>query len=174
MNVKKILAPTVSLFVICLAASMLLAFTNLFTKDKIAAAARQAELEQRAVVLPEAGYYEEKIDYVIGYDKQGGNVVGYVITASGKGYGGNITVMVGFSDGAICGITVLEQSETQGVGTKTALPSYLEQYIGKTSGTTLGTDVDAVTGATVSSRAVNTAVNIAFEIYERVKRGDAQ
>ena len=100
------------------------------------------------------------------------NGTGTVITCSGKGYGGSITVMVAFSpDDTVKQIKITESSETKGIGTNvTENTEYWALYNGlpATQALVLGTDVDAYTGATISSRAVNNAVNAAIEAYNAI------
>ena len=69
-------------------------------------------------------------------------------------------------EGKIVGVKVLENSETPGLGSRTALPAHLDQYTGKDSGLS---GVEYITGATISSRSVNTAIESAFEAFGAVK-----
>lgn len=169
MKLGKFIKPVVSLFCICLAASLLLGLSNELTADRIAEAAAKAELEQRAAVLPAAAYYIEKDGYFEGYDKEGGTFVGYIAVTSAKGYGGDVKVMTGFgADKKIAAVVILEHSETQGVGSKTDSPSFLGQFAGLSGSAKLGENIDAVSGATRSSTAVTNAVNMAVEIIKGI------
>jgi electron transport complex protein RnfG len=93
-------------------------------------------------------------------------LVGFAIkTYSKKGFSGQISLMAGFKpDGTIINITVLEQKETPGLGTKMAEPGFKDQFMGKNpSAFNLkvkkdGGKVDAITAATISSRAFCDAV----------------
>lgn len=93
-------------------------------------------------------------------------------TASAKGYGGDVVIMVGINaDGSIEGITVTQQSETKGIGSNVVdNPEYLAQYSGLSAAEplVLNEDVDARTSATVSSTAVINAVNAAIEAYNQI------
>lgn len=57
---------------------------------------------------------------------------GYLVTARAKGYGGDIVLDVTFDgDGAvITGVSVVEQSETEGVGSKITEADFLDQFKG--------------------------------------------
>ena len=79
-------------------------------------------------------------------------------TASGKGIGGEVPVTVTIQNGKIAEVTVGENSETQGIGSKAIeqLPAKIVEANG-TEG------VDAVTGATVTSKAIFTAVEDCLE-----------
>lgn len=95
-----------------------------------------------------------------------------VKTFSTQGYGGMISIMVGFNpEGTIYNLSVLEQKETPGLGTKMVEPKFQEQFLGKNPLTFKlkvkkdDGDVDAITAATVSSRAFNDAVQRAYDTY---------
>ena len=79
-------------------------------------------------------------------------------TASGKGIGGKVPVTVEVKGGAIASVTVGDNSETQGIGSKAI--EQLPEAIVAANGTE---GVDAVSGATVTSKAIFTAVDEALE-----------
>ena len=107
---------------------------------------------------------------------EGENVVGYCVELASPGFGGDISMTVGFeADGKILGVSIVSLSETPGLGSRVQEAVYLDQYKGQSGTLTLGEDVDAIAGATVSSRAVLIGVNRAVEILNRtVKGGEAQ
>ena len=173
-NWNKIFKPIVVLCAICIVITGALAATNAVTKPIIDAATIAAQEAARTELLPDAtgftkveGVSVENVSDVYTSD----NNVGAVITSSGKGYGGAVTVMVAFNpDDTIKQIKVTAQAETQGLGTKvTADSSYWTRYEGlEAKPLTLGTDVDALSGATISSRALLSAVNAAVEAYNAI------
>ena len=79
-------------------------------------------------------------------------------TAEGKGIGGKVPVTVEVKDGKIATVTVGDNSETQGIGSKAI--EQLPEAIVAANGTE---GVDAVSGATVTSKAIFTAVDEALE-----------
>ena len=97
-------------------------------------------------------------------------LVGYAVnTNTKKGFSGNISLMAGFKpDGTIVNITVLEQKETPGLGTKMTEPLFKDQFTDKNpSSFTLkvkkdGGQIDAITAATISSRAFCDAIQRAY------------
>ena len=101
----------------------------------------------------------------------GGENDGYAIKVIASGSQGNIEMMVGV-DGE--GVSVVDSSETAGIGTKVTgnepLASgvgVLDQFIGKSAadgGLTVGSNVEAITGATVSTKGVTTGVNAALAV----------
>ncbi len=106
--------------------------------------------------------------------KTGGESAGYVIEVGSKGYGGEITMMVGISkDEKVTGIKILKQSETPGLGTKTAEPAFTDQYKDKdaTKDLALGSDITAITGVTISSKGVTNGVNTAIQYYNNELKG---
>ena len=107
---------------------------------------------------------------------EGENVVGYCVELASPGFGGDISMTVGFEpDGKILGVSIVSLSETPGLGSRVQEAAYLDQYKGQSGTLALGEDVDAIAGATVSSRAVLIGVNRAVEILNRtVKGGEAQ
>ena len=177
-SIKEFLVPTVVLFAICLIAALLLGVTNEVTAPKIEANAIAAQQEAMAQVLPEAktfGFTEENKygSYAPAYN-EAGEVIGYAITASGKGgYNGSVTLMVGVdSSGAVQNLSFLEIDETPSIGGK--IPkneSFLSQFAALTGSAKLtknGGTVDAVSGATKTSTAVTDAVNNALLCYGEV------
>ena len=79
-------------------------------------------------------------------------------TAEGKGIGGKVPVTVEVKDGKIATVTVGDNSETQGIGSKAI--EQLPDAIVAANGTE---GVDAVSGATVTSKAIFTAVEDCLE-----------
>ena len=84
-------------------------------------------------------------------------------TAEGKGIGGTVPVTVTIKNGKITEVTVGDNSETQGIGSKAIeqLPAKIVEANG-TEG------VNAVSGATVTSKAIFTAVE---DCLEQAKSG---
>lgn len=107
--------------------------------------------------------------------KKDGNIVGYAVnTYSKKGFSGNINLMAGFkSDGTIINITVLEQKETPGLGTKMTEPAFKNQFNDKLPAEFRmkvkkdGGSVDAITAATISSRAFCDAIQRAYNTLQK-------
>ncbi len=79
-------------------------------------------------------------------------------TAEGKGIGGKVPVTVTVKDGKISDVTVGDNSETQGIGSKAI--EQLPDAIVEANGTE---GVDAVSGASVTSKAIFTAVEDCLE-----------
>ena len=170
-NWNKIVKPIVVLSVICVVITGALALTNDVTKPIIEEATRRAQEAARMELLPDAtGFTQVEGISVSGVSAVyvADNGVGAVVTSTAKGYGGTMTVMVGFTaDGTIRQIKVTENQETKGIGSKVAGdPSFWTRFEGlKAEPLVLNEDVDALSGATVSSKALLAAVNSAIAGY---------
>ena len=101
-----------------------------------------------------------------------------VLESSGKGYGGDIGVIVAVNldTDKIVGVGVTTHSETPGVGSRAKDdPSFSAQFKelpikDPFKVKTDGGQIDAVSGATISSRGVCGAVVNSGEIYMRLKK----
>lgn len=170
---SSILRPTLVLGLITLVVSGLLALTYNITGVGVAGPAISEEmLAMAAEVLPGGEGFEDAgvgasatVPAVI----KTSNDAGYVLNAIGKGYGGDMSVLVGFdNDGKITGVRVLESGETPGIGTKvTEDIAFLDTFIGKDS----VDGSDAVAGATFSSKGLNEALTNAFDAFNTIKSG---
>jgi electron transport complex protein RnfG len=96
---------------------------------------------------------------------------------SGKGFGGDVGLMVGIDmkDSKILGVGVTTHAETPGMGAKAQTdPSFAAQFkdlpLGEPVNVTGdGGTINAISGATITSRAVTAATNDAVKIYEKLK-----
>ena len=99
-----IIKAVVVLVVICFVISGALAVVNSFTAPVSKANAEARETAARQELIPEASDFEQVTEGLpenvlsayVGKASDG-SVAGYVITASGKGFGGTIQVMVAIS-----------------------------------------------------------------------------
>lgn len=99
------------------------------------------------------------------------------LEAFGKGYGGDVGLMVAINltDDNIVGVGVTTHAETPGLGEKAKTdPSFGAQFKGKSAlnpiqVTNDGGEINALSGATISSRAVCGAASQAGDIYKRLK-----
>lgn len=183
---KEIIVPAVSLFLICVVVTALLALTNAVTAPKIdALAVESQEASKKQVLSSAASFSDEKqiekdgVSYTY-YDglASDGSVMGYVFVTSAKGYGGDISVMVGvLGDGTVAGVNILSINETAGLGMNAKNQSFLDQFLGKSGEIGVAknnpsdTEIQALTGATITSRAMATAVNTALSLYAEIGGG---
>lgn len=106
--------------------------------------------------------------------RKAGKLIGVAIEDFGKGFGGDVGIMVGFdvSRDTLVGIGVTTMKETPGLGTLIAEPSFTEQFMGKPIDSKLksqGGPIDAVSGATISSTGAVTALGNAAKVYTQLK-----
>jgi electron transport complex protein RnfG len=174
---------SVTLFAVCLIASAVLGGVYAVTKEPIAAAQLAKINGAIGGVVPafDNAPSDEKFQVevngkksVVYPAKNGGEIVGYAIEAStSTGFGGNITLMVGFTpDGAIVKTSVISHAETPGLGAKITESEshFVTQFEGKNpadpnfklSVKKDGGSVDAITASTITSRAFCDAVNTAY------------
>lgn len=179
---ENFLKPVVVLVVICIVASAALAGTNQLTapiiKAQEEAAANAAYLE----VLPEADGFEEITDFQssnVTKALKATNDAGWVIQSYGKGFAGDVPVVVAFdSEGTILKVKFLENNETAGFGKKLEDAAdedgqkLAESFVGKSGALEAG-DVDMISGVTVSSKAALAAVNSAVNCFNEVALGQA-
>ena len=178
------------LFVITLIAAAALGAVHKITKGPIENAKLAKKLNAIKKVVPEFNNKPSFEMYKVGLNekdtlefypaKKDGILVGTAVkTLTHKGFGGEISVMVGFDpDGTIYNYSVLGQTETPGLGTK--MVSWFKQtnpdkakasILNKNPGTSKffvskdGGDIDAITAATISSRAFLDAIQTAYNEY---------
>ena len=187
------------LLVITLVAGLLLGLVYQITKDPIAIQKEKAkqeackevfadasEFEELEVTNPnaaswvEAGYAGESIDEVMVAKDSSGNTLGYVITVTTKeGYGGDIRFTIGIrNDGLVNGISILEISETAGLGMRAEdvlKPQFADKNIEKfeytKSGASSEHQVDAISGATITTNAVVNGVNAGLYYFQTELKG---
>ena len=183
---KEIIVPAVSLFLICVVVTALLALTNAVTAPKIdALAVETQDASKKQVLSSAASFSEEKqvekdgVSYTY-YDglASDDSVMGYVFVTSAKGYGGDISVMVGvLGDGTVAGVNILSINETAGLGMNAKNQNFLDQFLGKSGEIGVAknnpsdTEIQALTGATITSSAMATAVNTALSLYAEIGGG---
>ena len=199
---NKIIKNTIILTIITLVSGVALGAVYEITKAPIANAQEQAKQEAYKQVFEDADSFDDlEVDAkeaaeavkAAGVDdgaeineaveaKQGGETIGYVITATDQnGYGGDIQVSVGIqNDGTVNGIAILSINETAGLGMKASEPEFYEQYSGKQTDHFYvskdggeGEQIDAISGATITTRAVTGAVNASLGYYQNVLGGSA-
>lgn len=175
-DIVKTAAP---LLAICFVVAFCLALVNNMTKGVIADRMEADAAQQRKQVMEEADSFKELEEWQ-GKDEpgiikevhaayRGSQLVGYVLLAAPRGYGGEMSVMVGItSDLKVKRVAVGDNQETPGLGSKAGDESFLDQYRGKAATKVIkivkrspeaDNEIQAVSGATITSNAVNEAVN---------------
>ena len=96
---------------------------------------------------------------------KGGDLFGVAIEGAGKGYGGDVNVIVGIDvkeEGRLYGIGITGHAETPGLGARCSEAAFRDQFAGKQWD---GKSLDAISGATITSNAVRDAINQAVDSY---------
>ena len=179
-----------TLTAICLVVSALLGGVNAITADRIAAI--KAENTRIALEAVQPGCTFETIDLsdaltdaakaqgaklAAAYQASNGSEdAGYAVEVVASGSQGDIDMIVGVdSDGTVTGVSIVDNKETAGIGSKVMgnepLPSgtgVLDQFVGASGAGSLVVkkNVDAISGATVSSKGVTKGVNAALAVAE--------
>ena len=174
-----------SLTLISMTAAVCLGFVYEFTKEPIELSKLNKKLDAIKQVVPEFNNNpnDERFKLPTGEGdsldvypaKKDSVIVGYAVnTFTNNGFSGYIGIMAGFKpDGTIINITVLEQKETPGLGTKMSEPKFKEQFNDKNPEQFKlkvkkdGGPVDAITAATISSRAFCDAVQRGYNTLQK-------
>lgn len=192
------------LLIITLFSGMILGLVYQITKEPIALAEERAAKEAYSEVFPSASEYEPQQDFssealsedagwleagfdgvsienVLSARDGGGTLLGYVLTVtSHEGYGGDITFTMGIAnDGTLNGISILNISETAGLGMK-AEEVLKPQFAGKNvpvftytkTGAVSDDQIDAISGATITTKAMTKAVNGGLYFFQTQLGGD--
>jgi electron transport complex protein RnfG len=149
----------------------LLTCVDSLTRDRIRAQEDEAFKAMLTEMFPEMSRYELKDEIYTVYSD--GSQLGYAFLAIGKGYGGDINILVGLSDETtVKEIKIISQTETPGLGTRVTEPSFTDQFAGiAIKDIALSRDggkIDAITSSTISSSAVVDAVRAT--VMEKVKQ----
>ncbi len=182
------------LLAITVVCTLLLALTNRVTEPVIAKQEEQKNIEAQQNVLPQANKFKkvknlDEIKKEVGADGdiiesvdeayQNDTLVGYAVKTTPNGYGGEIQMLTGIgTDGKISGISILEQSETAGLGARSAEEDFQAQYRGlnakepvevEKNGELDGNEIEAISGATITSTAVTRGVNTSADAVDKLE-----
>lgn len=198
-DIPGVLHDTGILLIITLVAGLLLGLVYQITKEPIAVQKENAKqkayrevfadadtfeeitvAEQNLAAWTEAGFAKESIDEVMAAQNASGELMGYVITVtSSEGYGGDIRFTLGVTlDGLVNGISILEISETAGLGMRAEevlKPQFANQNVEKFEYTKSGAaseyQIDAISGATITTNAVVNGVNAGLYYFQTELKG---
>ena len=155
------------LLVICLVVAAVVSLVNEVTKTRYAEIQKEEQQKAMASIFGSPSVTVTGLGDGFYAVRQGEELLGYCVQVVTAGFGGDMTLMVGFrADQTLVGVQILSHSETPGLGARVSDASYLGQYAGKSGTLTLGENVDAISGATISSRAVLAGVKEAQEILK--------
>lgn len=194
------------LFAITLIAGVMLGFVYELTKEPIRIQQEKAIQEACMAVFPDSGEncVFEQIPYapepetmealaaqgvtigsvysarMQGEGEADNTLMGYVVeSVTSEGYGGEIVLYVGVAvDGSVGGVSILDISETPGLGMeapKVLTPQFagkkVESFTYTKTGSRTESEVDAISGATITTKAVVNAVNGALQVTQNLLSG---
>ena len=165
-----------NLTLVCLICSGLLGGVYVLTADRIARAQQERTNASIARVLPAFEGQPELVQCEVdgvGYDCFRVEGSGLAVVSTVEGFGGPLTIMVGFDEaGSVVNTVVLSHSETPGLGAKcTSDVRFIDQFKGwdpavrRLAVVKDGGEVDAITASTITSRAYTAAVQNAYKVY---------
>ena len=172
-NALKEIFPVIFITLVVFVSVALVSGTDSITKDKIAYQIDQKIQGMLVETFPDMNEYTFTDDIYTIYSDD--TLVGYAFLATGKGYGGDIDILVGLEDEqTLKGITIVTQSETPGLGSKIIENSFVSEFVGANIDAIFlkkdGGQIDAITGASISSEAVVDVVrNTAMEKVKSLK-----
>lgn len=185
MKIGSIIKDTFMLLIITAVLVTILAFAKEITKGPIETATLAAQMKAFNEVCPgyaesesikdqvvgaSAGYnadLSEGDDAVLRCKDANGNVIGYIVQCTSKGFGGPLNLIVGFNtEGTITGVRYANTpQETPGLGMKTTEMSFLDTWMNHNAENV--EEVDTISGATVSSTAFKEAMKLACMFASR-------
>ena len=167
------------LVIICVATSLLLGLVYSITENPIAENRMRKTAEAKQAVLPAEEYIAQAYTgtdiSIVGMERaiNGGAQIGWIVQVTASGFGGAIDMVVGIdTDGLVRGISIINMSETSGLGSNADNDSFKNQFFGLGGQFSVNKDggsIQALTGATVTSRAVTDAVNSALRAAEEAQ-----
>ncbi len=164
------------LLLICAVIAGIVSFVYDLTLERYEANIQETKNKAIGQIFGKEGLDCEEVATGVYTVKENGVLIGYCVEAAGKGFGGDIQLMVGYTaDEKIIAVEIIGHSETPGVGDKVKNPDYLANYAGQSGELTIDTDVDKIAGASVSSRGVMAGVNAATKALQAfLAEGGAQ
>ena len=160
------------LLLICAIIAGIVSFVYGMTLKKYEANIKETKEKAISQIFGKEGLACDEVEKGVYTVQENGVLIGYCVEAAGKGFGGDIQLMVGYTaDAKIIAVEIIGHSETPGVGDKVKNPDYLANYKEQSGELTLGTDVDKIAGASVSSRGVMAGVNAATKALEAYLAG---
>ena len=168
---NKIVKLALVLFLVCAVTAGILGVVNNLTWERIDYLKHQKEYDAYALLVPsESGYEEVEFDRdafpSVSSIVRSNDGNGHIVMSTFSGAQGSITMACGVDTDLKCtGISIIEHSETSGLGAVAASTSddgvaFRAQFVGQGADIALskaGGSIDALAGATITSTAVTNA-----------------
>jgi electron transport complex protein RnfG len=163
---------TMNLTIACFISGAIIATTYFITAPVAAKTAAGIKSDAMKSIVTNAQTFlpvKGKSNWFMAENK--GKLVGYVVPAESKGYGGAISMLVSVTPaGKIINFTILTSNETPGLGQNASKAPFQSQFKGKvvkdlvvTKDPTKVGNIQAMTGATITSKAVTKGIKEAVE-----------
>ena len=184
MNFKNVIKDTLILVAITVILVLALSVAKVVTEPAINKANYEAQLKAYNEVCPGYAFSENITQDVVGASagynaslkgdesvkrckNENGEIIGYIVECTSKGYGGPLNLIVGFDKfGNISGIRYANiPKETPGLGMKSTDIEFLNRFIGHNQNNI--SSVDTISGATITSDAFVQAVLLASMFANR-------
>ncbi|MDR1966181.1 MAG: RnfABCDGE type electron transport complex subunit G [Synergistaceae bacterium] len=183
-NAKKIASLGLTLFAVTAITGIILGAVHDITLEPIRVTMENLKTKALKDALPEADAFSRvevsaQADPLIKSSDvfeatSGGAPVGHCITVTPRGYSGPIEIIAGITkEGRLRAISILSQSETPGLGAKSAEPDFYEQFEDREapkltvvkSASDAPDEIHAISGATITSNGVTDGVNAALAYW---------
>ena len=184
MKIGKIIKDTLVLFLITVVLVSILSIVKVATQNSIDAANYAIKIKAFNEVCPNYSSSENIVDDLVGASagynaslygddsilrckNDAGELIGYIVQTTSKGYGGPINLIVGFDKtGKITGVRFASiPQETPGIGMKVTDQSFIDSWINHNSDNI--SEVDTISGATYTSTAFQQAISLACMFANR-------
>ena len=176
-----ILKPTLALFIITLAAAVIMGLAYIVTEEPILQARHRSEMDAIASLIPDN--HRMEFVYLDDHDSSltrlaisynaAGERLGYVFSAAPSGYSGAVFMMTAVSpEGIIQGVRIVSHTETPGLGSHVTAEWFTSQFEGRSGVLSASAnpatpqEIDAIASATISVNAVLRGVNDAVAFFE--------
>ena len=127
--------------------------------------AKDGEISKIAEITMKDGFEEEYITAFYAVNDNKDNTLGYCVSLEPQGFKDKIKMLVAVNpDSTVKGVKIVSMSETSGIGTKAADPSFLDKFVNKGEAEIDG--VDTISGATKTSKPVKDAVHAASKLVK--------
>ncbi len=200
---NRIVKDALAITLITVVAGLFLGIVHGVTAGPIAIQEEQAKQEAYESVFADAASFEDvteemqedlqmsivdddftttTIDEVMKALDASGEQIGYAFTVTNsEGYGGDIQFAIGIKDdGTLNAISILDISETAGLGMRADTDEFKDQFKDKQvesftytkSGATEEDEIDALSGSTVTTNAMTNGVNAALAAFRYAEGGN--
>ncbi len=178
---KTMVKTGITLALIAAVAATALAFVNAVTAPRIAAYDAQvikntlAQVASGLTVGEAESADDPSVTALYPLTDESGSSAGYILSLTGNGYGGAMTLMASYTEeGKLLDARLLNNSETPGLGKKAEDPAYMEKYVNKDSiplkkSELTSEEADSVSGSTITFSGVAKTLQYGSEYVKGIR-----